>query len=50
MAEVVNKERVVWLDYLRLLAIYFVVVSHTPVNAEFNLPLTYIRMPFYGRR
>lgn len=47
MAEVVRKERVVWLDYLRLFAIYFVVVSHTPVSAEFNLPLTYIRMPFF---
>ncbi len=47
MAEIIRKERIVWLDYLRIFAIYFVVVSHTPVNAEFNLPLTYIRMPFF---
>ena len=47
MTEIIRKERIVWLDYLRLFAIYFVVVSHTPVSAEFNLPLTYIRMPFF---
>ena len=41
------KERIIWLDYFRVLAIYFVVVSHTPVSADFNLPLTYIRMPFF---
>ena len=47
MAEVVRKERVVWLDYLRVLTIYLVVVGHTPICEDFNIFIYYFHMPFF---
>ena len=47
MAEVVRKERVVWLDYLRVLTIYLVVVGHTSVCVDFNVFIYYFHMPFF---
>ena len=46
MAEVVRKERVVWLDYLRVLTIYLVVVGHTPICEDFNIFIYYFHMHF----